>query len=131
MHGNAFRTKLRARIAGLLGLLPGIFFLIVTQTPFGKGIALQCGYWMILLFALGVVWFAYAVFIKRIMYDFRVAFENAPNLVAQRKYQIGYYSTLFEAGIATLIILASAVGFLLVDLRCFVAKFVESNPLVQ
>lgn len=129
MHQNSFRTKLRARLAAFLGILPGIFFLIVTQTPFGKGISLQCGYWMVLLFALGIVWFAYAVFIKRVMQDFRVAYEHSIDHHQKRHYQMAYYSTLFEALIATIIVLMSAVGFLLVDLRCFVGKFVEAAPL--
>lgn len=126
-HHTTFREKLRARFAGFLGILPGIFFLVVTQTDFGKGISVQCGYWLILLVAMSIIWFTYAVFVKKMVTDFRLAYEHSVERDQKRHFQVAYMSTIFEALVASVIFVMSTVGFILVDMRCFVSKFVEET----
>ena len=126
-HHTTFREKLRARVAGFLGILPGIFFLVVTQTDFGRGISIQCGYWLVLLFAMSIIWFTYAVFVKKIVSDFRLAYEHSVDREQKRHFQVAYMSTIFEALIASVIFVMSTVGFILVDLRCFVGKIASET----
>ena len=128
-HHTTFKDKLRARFAAFLGILPGIFFLIVTQTDFGKGISIKCGYWFILLILMSIIWFTYAIFVKKIITDFRLAYEHSVESHQKRHFQMAYMSTIFEAVFACIIFLTSTVGFLLVDMRCFLNKIVEATPL--
>lgn len=123
---EAKKNKLISRLVAILGIAPGVWFLVVTQTEFGQQITLNCGYWFFMLIVLSFVWLFYAVFIKKLLRDARVTQSHAHNLNEQRYAQIVYTSTIFEALISTVIFVLSVIGFLLTDVVCFMSKYFPS-----
>lgn len=123
---EAKKNKLISRLVALLGVTPGIWFLVVTQTEFGKKITLNCGYWFIMLFVMSFVWFFYAVFVRKLLVDSKLTQDHAHNLNEKHYAQIVYTSTIFEAIISTIIFVLSVTGFLLTDVVCFMSKYFPS-----
>ena len=122
MDAEVKRHKRRVRIGAFLGILPGIWFVVSTQTQIGERLQIGCGYWMIMLTILAVVWVAYAIFTKLIMRDISAAHDHAHSLTEQRYYKMAYASTFIEAIIASAIMALSMIGFIATDLRCFISE---------
>lgn len=120
---EAKKNKLVSRLVALLGISPGVWFLVVTQTEFGQRITLNCGYWFFMLLIMSFVWLFYAVFIKKILRDAKVTQQHAHDLNEQHMARIVYTSTIFEALVSTVIFVLSVAGFLLTDIVCFMSKF--------
>lgn len=105
----------------VLGILPGVWFLVATHTQIGNELQIRCGYWMAALIILTVIWVMYAILTKVLMKDISVAHDNAHSLTEKRHYKMLYASTFIEAAMASLIFALSLLGFLITDLRCYLS----------
>ena len=122
MDQEVKRHRRRVRIGAILGILPGLWFVLSTQTQLGKKLNIGCGYWMVMLTILAVIWVTYAIFTKLIMRDISAAHDHAHSLSEQRYYKMAYASTFIEALVASAIIGLSMIGFIATDLRCFITE---------
>ncbi len=111
-----------ARFVALLGIIPGIWFLIATHTKVGEKLQIGCGYWIITLVILTAIWVMYAILTKILTKDIGVAHDNANSLSEQRHYKLLFISTVIESLIASIIFALSLVGFLATDLQCYLSK---------
>ncbi len=129
MEESVKKHKRRSRIVAILGILPGVWFLLSTQTQLGQRLQIGCGYWVIMLVVLTAIWIFYIIFAKLIMRDISVAHEHAHSLSEKRYYNMAYMTTAAEAFFASVIIILSLVGFLATDIRCFVGQWSEEGRL--
>ena len=113
------RHRRRVRLVAILGILPGAWFLLSTNTELGEKLQIGCGYWVFMLIILTAIWVLYAVFAKLIMKDIAAARDHAHSINEQRYYKMAYASTAIEALISSVIFLLSLIGFLATDVRCF------------
>jgi len=118
------KHKFRSRLVAIMGLLPGVWFLLVTQTEFGERITIQCGYWFVMLFVMSFVWLFYAVFVRTMLVDASRTIVHAHSLNERHAAQIARFSILFESAIAIVIFVLSVIGFLLTDLQCVLSRVV-------
>jgi len=116
------RHKNVARFVAVLGILPGAWFLIARHTELGKKLEIGCGYWMVALVILTVIWVMYAILTKILMRDIGVAHDNAGSLVERRHYKMTYASTFIETLFASLIFGLSLLGFLITDVQCYLSR---------
>ncbi len=122
MQHQVKKHKTLARLTALLGMVPGIWFLVATKTNVGSELEIRCGYWIVALVLLTIVWVIYAIFTKILMRDITVAHEMANSLVEARHYKLLFASTFIETVIACAIIALSLLGFLVTDLQCYLEK---------
>lgn len=106
----------------VLGILPGLWFLIATKTEIGTKLQITCGYWMVALVILTVVWVMYAILTKVLMRDIALAHTHAPSLVEARHYKLLFASTIIETTISSVIVVLSLLGFLVTDLQCYISR---------
>lgn len=105
-----------------LGILPGLWFLIATKTQLGGKLQITCGYWIVALVLLTVVWVMYAILTKVLMRGITLAHANANSLNEARHYKLLFASTLIETTIASAIVILSLLGFLITDLQCYLSR---------
>lgn len=122
MQHQVKKHKVLARLAALLALLPGVWFLIATKTEVGTQLEIRCGYWIVALVLLTIVWIIYAVFTKVLMKDISVAHEMSNSLTEARHYKLMFASTFIETIIACAIIALSLFGFLITDVQCYLQR---------
>lgn len=116
------KHKFRSRLVAIMGVLPGVWFLLVTQTEFGDQMTIQCGYWFIMLFVMSFVWLFYAVFVRMMIVDASQTIIHAHSLNERHAAQIARFSIFFESAIAIVIFVLSVTGFLLTDLQCVLSR---------
>jgi hypothetical protein len=114
--------KTIARFVAVLGILPGVWFLIATKTQFGGVLQITCGYWMVALVLLTIVWVMYAILTKILMHNIAVAHTHANSLNEARHYKLLFASTIIETTIASAIVVLSLLGFLVTDLQCYLSR---------
>lgn len=119
---NVRKHKNIGRFVALLGVLPGVWFLLARYTELGERLKIGCGYWIFALVLLTAIWVMYVIFTKILMKDIGVAHDYAGSLNERRHYKIIYASTLIEALIASAIILLSMFGFIVTDLQCYLER---------
>ncbi|OGM31661.1 hypothetical protein A2803_04500 [Candidatus Woesebacteria bacterium RIFCSPHIGHO2_01_FULL_44_21] len=119
MDHSVKRHKNIARFVAILGILPGAWFLLATRTEIGGKLEITCGYWMVALVILAIIWVMYAILTKVLMSDIGAAHDNAGSLMERRHYKIMFASTFIEAVFASLIFAVSLGGFLVTDLQCY------------
>lgn len=119
------KHKNLARFVAALGVLPGIWFLLYRYTQIGERLEIRCGYWIVALVILSVIWVMYAILTKILMKDIGLAHEHAHSFEERRHYKLAYASTAFEALIASIIFALSLLGFFMADIGCVLERLLH------
>lgn len=125
MDDQVKRHKTIARFVAFLGMLPGLWYLFANYTQLGSQLKIGCGYWIVMLIVLAIIWVMYAILNRFLMRDIGNAHDNANSLVEKRHYKMAYASTVIEAIFASAIFVLSIIGFFVNDARCFLTAIIR------
>jgi len=119
VEGNvANRSRLRARLVGAFGIIPGLLFLVANYTDLGHKLYTGCGYWALMLTAMGFVLLMYVFLIVRYIRATKIVHMHSHGQVSGVQQSANIFSIVVEALITSAIIVTSMLGFALFELRC-------------
>lgn len=124
MKGNVVgKTKLRARLVGAFGIIPGLLFLLANYTELGHKLYTGCGYWVLMLVAMGFVFLMYVFLVVKHVKAVKSIHFHTHSPGASTHQGMSIISIVIEALIVSAIIITSMLGFALFETRCMFGKY--------